>query len=150
MPPGLREDPLTGYHFMLDIKQRGVMGAFRECSGLGSEQQVIEYKAADERGETRIYKLPGTLKWPDLSLKRGVISDLKLWQWRKDVEDGHVEKARTDGSIVLYDQANQEKARWNFVHGWPTKMTGPTLNATGNDIAIEEIVIAHEGLERVR
>jgi len=54
-----------------------------------------------------------------------------------------------NGSIVLFDRQGNEKARWNFTNGWPAKWTGPSLNAEGNDIAIESLEIAHEGLERV-
>ncbi len=151
MPPaGKREDPLTGYHFYVDIQGSGVVGAFRECSGLSSESQVIELKQADKKGETHIIKVPGTLKFSDITLKRGITSDLKMWQWRKKVEDGKVDEARCNGSIILFDQKNGEVARWNFKNGWPTKISGPSLNATGNDIAVEELVITHEYLERVK
>jgi phage tail-like protein len=60
--------------------------------------------------------------------------------------DGTVE--RKNGSIVLLDTTGAEKLRWNFVEGWPTKWTGPTFNATSNDVAIETLEIAHEGLEK--
>jgi phage tail-like protein len=60
--------------------------------------------------------------------------------------EGTVE--RKDGSIVLVDDTGKEKVRWNFVKGWPTKWTGPSVNAAGNEVAIETLEIAHEGLER--
>jgi len=150
MPTGGRLDVLAGYHFYVEIKGAGIVGAFRECSGLGSESSVIEYKASDEKGETRIHKIPGTMKWQDITLKRGVTGSTDLTDWRKKVEDGKVDAARSNGSIVLFNQENGEVARWNFVDGWPTKMTGPSVNANNNEIAIEECVIAHEGLERVK
>lgn len=143
-----RVDPLVGYHFYVEIKGAGIVGTFRECSGLGSESQVIEYRSADKGGENLIHKVPGTLKWGDITLKRGITDSMELWNWRKKVEDGDVEAARTNGSIVLYNQKNGEVARWNFVRAWPTKVSGPSLNATSNDIAVEEMVIAHEGLTR--
>lgn len=142
-------DPLTGYHFYVEID--GITQArFRECGGLGSESQVIEYKEADKNGVTVIKKVPGTLKWTDITLKRGVTDVLELWQWRKKIEDGKVQDNRKNGSIVLYNQDNTEIARWNFTNGWPTKITGPQVNANNNDIAVEEIVIAHEGLQRAK
>ena len=58
--------------------------------------------------------------------------------------------ARKSGSIVLFDQANSEVARWNFVDAWPSKVTGPQAKADGNEVAIEELTLAHEGLERVK
>ena len=75
---------------------------------------------------------------------------MKLWEWRKQIEDGKVTDARKNGSIVLYDQGNSEIARYNFEFGWPSKITGPQLNANNNDIAIEEVTICHEGLKRVK
>jgi phage tail-like protein len=147
MPTGSRKDALAGYHWYLELD--GISQAsFREVSGLGSEQQVIENKEAGKGGKTVIRKIPGALKWSDITLKRGVTDDMQLWKWRKLVEDGKVDEARKNGSIVLYDQADKEIARWNFEAAWPSKMTGPSLNANGNDIAVEEMVICHEGLKR--
>jgi phage tail-like protein len=149
MPTGGRTDPLTGYHFYLEID--GITQArFRECSGLTSESQVIEYKEADKNGVTVVRKVPGVLKWSDITLKRGITDIMELWDWRKKIEDGKVDEARKSGSVVMYSQTNDEIARWNFVDGWPSKMTGPQLNANNNDIAVEEVTIAHEGLNRVK
>jgi phage tail-like protein len=147
--PG-RTDPLANYHFYVELAGAGVVGTFRECTGLGSESQVIEYRAGSKAGETIVHKIPGSLKWTDITLKRGITDSLELWNWRKKVQDGQVEAARTNGSIVLYNQANGEMARWNFVNAWPTKITGPSLNAQNNEVAVEEIVIAHEGIERTK
>ncbi len=55
---------------------------------------------------------------------------------------------RKNGSIVLMNDAQEEKLRWNFSEAWPTKWTGPTFNATGNDVAIEALEIAHEGVTK--
>lgn len=144
-----RTDPLTGYHFFLEID--GITQAqFRECSGLSTESAVIEYKEANKDGVTVIKKVPGVLKWDNLTLKRGITDVMELWNWRTQVEQGKVDEARKNGSIVLYNQANTEVARWNFEAGWPTKISGPSLNAGSDDIAVEEITIAHEGLKRVK
>lgn len=149
MTIGSRNDPLVGYHFYLELD--GITEAmFRECSGLDSESNIIEYKEAGKNGTVVIKKVPGERKWSNIVMKRGITNDMRLWEWRVQIEDGEVEKARKNGSIVLYDQANNEVARWNFAAGWPSKMTGPQLNANNNDIAIEEITICHEGLKRVK
>ena len=142
-------DPLTGFHFYLEID--GISQAqFRECSGLDSESNIIEYKEAGKNGQTVIKKVPGEIKWSNIVMKRGVTSVLELWDWRKKVEDGKVDEARKNGSIVLFNQDNMEVARWNFEAGWPSKVTGPQLNANNNDIAIEEVTICHEGLHRTK
>jgi phage tail-like protein len=147
MPTGSRSDPLVGYHFHVEID--GISQAqFRECGGLGSESQVVEYKEA-VKGVTVIRKQPGAIKWQDITLKRGVSDVMELWQWRKQVEQGKVDEARKNGSIVLYDQANKEIARWNFKDGWPSKLSGPQVKADANEVAIEELTITHEGMERV-
>jgi len=147
MATGSRSDPLVGYHFHVEID--GITQAqFRECSGLGSESQVVEYKEA-AKGVTVIRKQPGAIKWQDITLKRGVTDVMELWNWRKLVEQGKVDEARKNGSIVLYNQAEKEIARWNFKEGWPSKLSGPSVKADGNDVAIEEMTLAIEGLERV-
>jgi len=149
MATGSRTDPLTGYHFYLEID--GIVQAqFRECSGLDSESNIIEYKEAGKGGVTVIKKVPGEMKWSNIVLKRGITDLMELWEWRTKVEEGQVKDARKSGSIVLYDQADTEVARWNFTEAWPSKITGPQLNANNNDIAIEEITLAHEGLKRIK
>jgi len=73
---------------------------------------------------------------------------MDVWNWRKQVEEGKVEEARSNGSIIMYDQTNTEVGRWNFENGWPVKIAGPNLDAGTNEIAIEELEIAHEKLVR--
>jgi phage tail-like protein len=149
MATGSRSDPLVGYHFFVEID--GITQAqFKECSGLDSSSEVVEYKEAGKNGVVVIRKQPGALKWSDIVLKRGITDVLELWDWRKQIEQGKIKQARKNGSIVLYDQANSEIARWNFVEGWPSKLTGPQMKADGNEVAIEEMTISHEGLARVK
>ena len=143
-----REDPLVGFHFGVDI-QGVVSGYFTECSGLGSEHEPIEHKVVTEAGQEVMLKLPGRLKWDNITLKRGITSSLDIWDWRKQVEDGTVDAARRDGSIVMYDQELNEVARWNFERAWPLKVTGPSPKADSNEIGIEELTICHEYITRV-
>ncbi|CAK0739542.1 hypothetical protein CCP1ISM_10630001 [Azospirillaceae bacterium] len=72
--------------------------------------------------------------------------DAELWSWRKKAMDGTVE--RKNGSIIQLDETGTEMVRWNFSEAWPTKWTGPSFNATGNEVAIETLDIVHEGLTR--
>jgi phage tail-like protein len=146
--PATREDPLVGCQFSLEV-QGVVTGYFTEVSGLGSEHDVIEHKVVDESGHDMVMKIPGRLKWSDITLKRGITSNVDVWDWRTQVVDGDVEGARKNGSVVMYDQTYSEVARWNFVNAWPSKVTGPSLNAGNNEFGIEEMVIVHEGIERV-
>jgi len=148
MPNG-RTDPLVGFHYAVEI-QGMVGGYFTECSGLGSEHEVIEHKVVDDQANEVVMKIPGRLKWENITLKRGITDNMDIWDWRKQVEDGDVEAARSNGSIVMFDQNLTEMARWNFESGWPVKVSGPSVKSDSNEIGIEELAIAHEGLWRVQ
>jgi phage tail-like protein len=140
-----RTDPYRVYNFLVELD--GITRAgFRECSGLDTAQDPIEYREGSEGKNLTSKKLPGLIKYSNISLKWGITDDAELWDWRKKVMDAAIE--RKNGSIVLLDDAGEEKARWNFVEGWPTKWTGPSFNATGNEVAIETLEIAHEGLAK--
>jgi phage tail-like protein len=143
---GQRKDPLVSFSFYVDI-QGTVVGTFRECSGMGSETELIEAKESAQ-GKLVYMKIPGALKWENISLKRGITDSMDIWKWRKQVEQGDVKGARKDGSVIMYDQSNTEIARWNFTSGWPRKVSGPTFNAQNNEIGIEELEIVHEGITR--
>jgi phage tail-like protein len=143
------KDPLVNCWFALEF-QGAITGAFRECTGLGSESQVAEYKASGEGNIAFYRKVPGRMKWNDITLKRGLNDRMDLWDWRKKVEEGKMEEARKSGSIVMYSGDGKEAARWNFVNAWPSKLTGPTYNAGSNEPAIEELTITHEGYTRVK
>ncbi|MCG8364052.1 MAG: phage tail protein [Pseudanabaenales cyanobacterium] len=144
MVVGVRRDPYRAYNFLVEID--GITRAgFRECSGLDSAQDPIEYREGDEKYLT-VRKLPGLVKYSNISLKYGITDDQELWQWRTKSVEGQVE--RKNGSIVLLDDLGQEKMRWNFREGWPTKWTGASFNATGNEVAIETLEIAHEGVAK--
>jgi phage tail-like protein len=143
------ELPLVGFHFAIDIS--GVInGFFTECSGLGSEHEVIEHKVVTEKGSEVVLKIPGRLKWENITLKRGITKNMDIWKWRKQVESGKVDDARRDGSIIMFDQELKEVARWNFLRAWPVKVTGPQPKSDSNEIGVEELTIAHEYIERVK
>ena len=96
---------------------------------------------------TTPYKLPGKTTYTDITLKWGLIASAELWKWRQQIVDGIV--VRKNGSIVVFDLTNKvEMARWNFVDAWPSKWEGPSLNAKGSDVAIETLVLSHEGIKR--
>ena len=143
-----QQDPLVSAWFGVEF-QGQLVGAFRECSGLGSENEVVEYKASGPKGEYLIKKVPGRMKWNNITLKRGITDAMDMWKWRKLVEEGKVDEARKNGSIIMYNQKGDEIARWNFVAAWPSKLSGPSANAGANEVAIEELEVTHEGYTRV-
>ena len=146
--PG-REDPLLSFNFAIDVGG-AIKGYFTEVGGLGSENEIVEQKVVNEKGVEVILKIPGRLKWGDVTLKRGITSSMDLWDWRKQVEEGKVKDARKNGSIVMYDRELKEAARWNFLNAWPSKISGPAPKSDGNEIGVEEMTIVHEFIERVK
>ena len=144
MATGTRIDPYRNYNFLVEID--GITRAgFRECSGLDSSSDPIEYREGGDSLTMR--KQPGMTKYSNISLKRGVTDDAELYQWWKSVMDGNVQ--RRNLSILLLDDTGVEKLRWNVVQAWPTKWTGPTFNATAHEVAIEGLDIVHEGVSKV-
>ncbi len=142
-----QRDPLVGFHYAIEI-QGVITGYFTECSGIGSEHEVVEHKVVDEKGREFIQKIPGRLKWQDITLKRGITDNMDIWDWREMVVQGKVDEARRNGSIVMFNQALEEVARWNFENAWPSKVSGPSMKSDSNEFGIEELVITHEGLYR--
>ena len=140
-----KPDPYRSYRFRVEIGGVDRAG-FRECSGLDTSQDPIDYREGIDPLNVR--KLPGLIRYSNIVLKWGISDDSELWDWRKEATDGKV--ARKSGSIVLLDDSGQEKMRWNFVAGWPSKWTGPSFNATGNEVAIQTLEIVHEGLTKAK
>jgi phage tail-like protein len=143
-----RNDPYSAFNFQVVINGvsddgQAVRGSFMEVSGLEVEIAPIEYRNGSE--DITVRKIPGLKKFTNITLKRGVVGDLALWNWIKSVLEGRVQRA--DGSIMLLDENGQEVMRWNFRRAWPCKWSGPSLNAKTNEIAIETLEICHEGLD---
>jgi len=142
-------DPLVGFHFSLEV-QGAVTGYFTEIGGLGSETEVVDHKIVTEKALPIVQKIPGRLKWGDITLKRGITAAMDMWNWRKMVEEGKIADARKNGSIIMYNQSFEKVAQWDFVNGWPSKVTGPQVQSDSNAFGIEEMTIVHEGIKRVQ
>ena len=143
MATGQVKDPHGGFRFTVEIDGI-VRAAFKECTGFGSDVEVKEYREGGDN--TTVRKLPGMTKHSNIVLKWGLADDRDLYDWHRDAVNGKVQ--RRNGSIVLLDRQGQERMRWNFVNAWPSKWDGPDFNAEGNDIAIETLELAHEGVTR--
>jgi len=138
-----RMDPYGGYNFRVEID--GITRAgFKSCSGMEISQNAGTYREGTDRSLI-MRKIPGLVSVSDITLARGVTRDSELWQWRRKIASGVVD--RRNMSIVLVDDTGNDMIRWNLRNCWPTKWTGPSLDATTDELAIETLVIAHEGLE---
>jgi len=142
-------DPLLGFTFGVDFSGKAE-GLFTECSGLTSESEIVDHKVVDKQGKEFIQKIPGRLKWGDITLKRGITKSMDFWTWRKEVEDGKIQTARTNGSIIMYDREYNPAARWDVERAWPSKLSGPTAKADSNEFGVEEVVIVFEAYKRVQ
>lgn len=145
MAVGARRDPYGNFNFQVEIGGTFKAG-FQQVSGFDSTIEVIERHEGGRNTAPRKY--PGLTRYSNIQLRRGVTDDLFLYDWHKDAINGTLR--RLDGSIVLMDRTGTETARWNFTNAWPTRYGGPELDTEGNDLAIEVLELAHEGLTRVR
>lgn len=136
-----RNDPLTNFNFIVDIQ--GMRAGFSEISGLSGENAIVEYREGNQT--TTMRKQPGITKYNNIMLKRGFTASKELWKWRLEVINGKTR--RLPGTITLLDEARNPALVWKFYEAWPTKWAGPTFNAKNNEIAIEELELAIEGLE---
>ena len=148
--PVIRDDPYAAFNFQVEFPDVGIDGASvrggcTSVGGLSIEQEVIEYRNGNERSLSP-RKLPGLVKFSNISLKRGVIGDLTLWNWVRQSLQGKPQKV--SGRIHLLNEAHDEIVMtWRVRNAWPIKFSGPALDGAASAIAVEEIVLAHEGLE---
>jgi phage tail-like protein len=119
-------------------------GVFSEVSASAAEFEVIEYNFAEADGKPGHYALPGTMKPPEITLKRGVTKDFSAWQWAKEVQDGNMDTARSHGSIMLCDQAGNPVRVFDVREAWPKKVTMPGPKSGSNEVLIEEITLVCE------
>jgi phage tail-like protein len=144
---GRESDPLIGFNFRLEIEGK-LAGYFTECSGIGSENEVVDHKIVDDKGIEVVQKIPGRLKWQDVTLKRGITDKMDIWEWRQTVEQGKMKDARTNCSVIMMDRNYEDVARWDFKNAWPSKVTGPSVKSDSNEFGLEEVTLVHEGMIR--
>lgn len=117
---------------------------FQEVSGLDVEAQPIEYRHGDSSAHSTV-KMPGLKKYGNVTMKKGIFkSDNKFWDWFKQIQLNTIK--RKSVIISLLDEKGNATMVWTLAQAWPTKITGTDLKADGNEVAIESIEIAHEGL----
>ncbi|MBM3341057.1 MAG: phage tail protein [Betaproteobacteria bacterium] len=145
----LRDQPYGNYNFLVDLgdgNSEGPRAGFSEVILPEVEIEVIEYRSGNAR-ESGAAKLPGRVKYGNLTLKRGVIGALDLFQWVNQVRNGEP-GARRNVAVHLQNEDRTEVVMtWKFLRAWPAKYSGPTLAGLGNAVAIDTLQIAFERLE---
>lgn len=142
---GGRDDPYQHYNFRLEIDGTNSAG-FMECSGMTSDTDVVDYREGYDPGlHTR--KLPGLRKHTNIVLKRGYTDNMDLWQWRKNIINGIVDRRSVD--IILQNEEHKDVLRWRVSEAWIAKWDSGSFNAKSNDVAIETVELVHEGIEMV-
>lgn len=140
--------PMPKFHF--EVKWdggagAGMVAAFQEISGLDTEAQPIEYRAGNSPVFSTI-KMPGIVKTSNVTMKKGIFkSDNKFYDWYSKIKMNTI--ARTAITINLLDESGSPVMSWKLKNAWPTKVTGTDLKSDGNEVAVETIELAHEGLE---
>jgi phage tail-like protein len=134
--------PIPKFHFQ--VKWDSNVMSFQEVSGLDVEAQPIEYRAGDNPVFS-VTKMPGIKKFGNVTMKKGVFkADNKFWDWFNQIKMNTIK--RVPVTISLLDEAGSPTMVWTLTNAWPTKITGTDLKAEGNEVAVETIEIAHEGL----
>jgi phage tail-like protein len=149
----LREEtPYGAFNFIVALggdqgtgEEGQIVGGFSDVSGLGVDVSYSEYRNGNERVNTT-RKVPNTHKLDDVTLKRGLVGSIDLFNWLKGVRDGTAD--RRDVTITLLDEARNPVAVWRLHRAQPKKWVGPTLAAKGGgEVAMEELHLVHEGIE---
>ena len=134
--------PLPKFHFQ--VQWGGTKIGFTEVTGLEVTTEKIEYRDGASKEYHKI-RMPGMQTFGDLTLKRGVFAaDNEFYAWWNTVALNTVE--RRDITISLLNESHDPVVVWKVKKAWPTKVTSTDLNASGNETAIETLVLTHEGL----
>lgn len=141
-----KQNPYRNARFLLEIDGIAKAG-FSSATIPETSTEVVEYREGDERPTPR--KLIGSNEYGDLTLETGVTDDsVELFEWWDQVQQGEVEAARRNIAVVVQDRGGEDGARWEFRDAWPRQYDAPDLDASANDVAIESLEIAHEGMVR--
>jgi phage tail-like protein len=138
----MAEYPLPGFHFL--VEQRGARVSFSEVSGLDVELEMAEYRGGAQPEFSKI-KMPGLKKYSNITLKKGIfLGDNEFFNWWNTAALNLVE--RVDLTISLLNEQHAPVMVWKAKNAFLLKITGPSLNAGSNEVAVETAEIAHEGL----
>ncbi len=145
----LRDRPYLQFNFLVDLgtgDTDGPRAGFQECSQIGMSVDVIEYRNGNEK-ENSVRKITGLNKATDVTLKRGIIGSLDLYQWLNDIRNGDQNALRTVLIHLQNEDHTQIAQTWKLLRARIVKHVSGPLNAKGCDVAIEELTLAYERLE---
>jgi phage tail-like protein len=145
----LRDRPYTQFNFLVDLGTGitdGPEAGFQEVSGIGMEVEVIEYRNGNAK-ENHVTKLTGLSKYPNVTLKRGLIGSLSLYQWIDQIRNGDPGGLRTVVIQLQNEDHTQVVYAWKLLRARIVKHVSGPLNGKGTDVAMEEMVLAYERLE---
>jgi phage tail-like protein len=145
----LRERPYVQFNFLVDLGTGNTDGAeagFQECSGIGMEVTLSEYRTGNAK-ENSVMKITGLNKSTDVTLKRGVIGSLNLYQWLNQIRNGDQGALRTVTIQLQNEDHTQVVQTWRLLRARIIKHISGPLNAKGTDVAMEELTISYERLE---
>jgi phage tail-like protein len=167
VPPVERKNPYSAFNFEV-IVTRAVgsilsvndnLGSFMEVSGLDGENTPIEYReGTDQAGATGAFvrKMPGMERYPNITMRRGISGGIQLWTWRKHIRDtahtaaspaNPLAEVATDLKVILHNENHDPVFTWILKDAWLSKLSGPSLNAKSNEIAIESAEIVCQRIE---
>lgn len=139
-------DPYAGCRFLVEIDGGGlIVGGFSEVSGLSIETEIETIREGGANDTE--YKFPKGTKYSNITLKHGVTDSNTLWKWYSDVTNGKIK--RRNITIFLLGPMGEKSLHWAFSDAYPIKWEGPSLNALSNAIAIETLVLVHQGFRRI-
>lgn len=140
------DDGSTGYNpkFNFEVKWDATVMHFQEVSGLDVEAQPIEYRSSNSP-EFSVIKMPGLKKYGNVTLKKGIVpNNSQFAEWHNQITMNTVK--RTTMTITLQDESGAPTMTWTLSNAWPTKISSTDLKSESNDVAIDTMEIAHEGL----
>ncbi len=134
--------PVPVFHF--EVQWEGTRVGFTEVSGLTVELQNIDYREGSSL-EYQVTKMPGIPQYSNITLKRGIFKgDNEFFQWLNTVKLNNIE--RRDLTVILLNEEHEPVVSWKVKESYPCKVEGPSLNSSGNEVAVESIELCHEGL----
>ncbi|HEU4881790.1 MAG TPA: phage tail protein [Longimicrobium sp.] len=145
----LRDRPYVQFNFLVDLGDgvtEGPAAGFQEVSGIGMEVTVAEYRNGNHK-ENSVMKITGMNKSTDVTMKRGVIGSLNLYQWLDEIRNGNQNALRTVTVQLQNEDHTAVVQTWKLLRARIIKHTSGPMNAKGTDVAMEELVVAYERLE---